>query len=261
LHLEGPFLNPQAHGAHDRAHLSDPSSTAIESWSRAAGVAMVTLAPELPGALHVIEELTRRDVVVAAGHSRATYDVAGEAIRAGVRHGTHLFNAMGPLGHREPGLVGALLDDPSVSVGLIADGVHVHPAMVRLAYAIKGPERRLALVTDAIAALGAGEGRYRLGSLDVEVGPTGVWLQDGTLAGTAIEPCATVRNLMAFTGCPLPDAIAGWTSTPARLLDLSRKGSIAPGFDADLVLLTEELEVRATIIDGWIVYEADARDV
>ena len=195
---------------------------------------------------------------MAAGHSRATYEIARTAIRAGVRHGTHLFNAMGPLGHREPGLVGALLDDPDSSVGLIADGIHVHPAIVRIAHAIKG-SGHIVLVTDAIAALGMGEGRFRLGDAHVEVGATGVRLPDGTLAGSAIEPTATLRNLIAFTACSIADAVSSWTSTPARLLGLSRKGRIAPGYDADLVLLTEDLEMDLTMIAGEVAFSAGRR--
>ena len=166
LHLEGPFLSPDAAGAHDPAALRLPDPGEAASWTPAAGVRLVTLAPELPGALEAIAVLAGNGVTVAAGHSRATYDEAVAAIAAGIRYGTHLFNAMPPIDHREPGLVAALLEDPRVVIGLIPDGIHVHPALVRLVRDLVGIDR-FSVVTDGTAAMGMPDGAYRLGERPV----------------------------------------------------------------------------------------------
>ena len=257
LHIEGPFLNPQKKGAHNPAYLRTPSLDAVADWSPQAGVRLVTLAPELPGALPVIEALAGRGVLVSAGHSTATYDQATAAFDAGTRYGTHLFNAMPSLLHREPGLPGALLTDPRTVVGLIADGVHTHPAIVSLVWQALGPER-LSLVTDAMAALGMGPGQHILGDFDVTVDATSARLADGTLAGSILSLDQALRNLIRFTGCSLSDALATMTTTPARALGLDHeRGQVAPGFMADLVLLSPDLEVRGTVVAGELVYTAE----
>lgn len=257
LHIEGPFLNPQKKGAHNPAYLRTPSLDAVADWSPQAGVRLVTLAPELPGALPVIEALAGRGVLVSAGHSTATFDQATAAFDAGTRYGTHLFNAMPTLHHREPGLPGALLTDPRTVVGLIADGVHTHPAIVSLVWQALGPER-LSLVTDAMAALGMGPGQHILGDFDVTVDATSARLADGTLAGSILSLDQALRNLIRFTGCSLSDALATMTTTPARALGLDHeRGQVAPGFMADLVLLSPDLEVRGTVVAGELVYTAE----
>ncbi|MCA9987123.1 MAG: N-acetylglucosamine-6-phosphate deacetylase, partial [Anaerolineales bacterium] len=193
LHLEGPFLSPQKPGAHPPQHLLAPDASRVTDWA-APEVRLVTLAPELPGAGALIEALAARGIVVSMGHSAATYEEALAALDAGVRYGTHLFNAMAPLHHRAPGLAAALLSDTRATLGLIADLVHVHPALVRLVWQLAGPAR-LTLVTDAMAALGMGDGRYQLGDQIVTVADGSARLADGTLAGAILPLNLCLRNL------------------------------------------------------------------
>ncbi len=254
LHLEGPFLNPAKRGAHNPAHLRLPDLGWVADWSPARGVRLVTLAPELPGALEVIRVLAARGVVVSAGHSLANYDEARAGLEAGIVYGTHLFNAMPPLDHRAPSLVGALLADERATVGLISDGVHLHPGIVALAWRVAGP-RRVTLVTDAMAALGMPPGRYPLGDWEVEVDDATARLADGRLAGSVLSLDQALRNLIAFTGCSLMEALPTITTVPAARLGLAhQRGQIAPGFVADLTLLTPDIKVAATIVGGQIVY-------
>jgi N-acetylglucosamine-6-phosphate deacetylase len=256
LHLEGPFLNRAKKGAHNPAHLRPPSAEAVADWSPGNGVALVTLAPELPGALEVVRLLAERGILVSAGHSMATYDQAQAGFDAGIRYGTHLFNAMTPLHHREPGLTVALMLDPRITVGIIADCVHVAPELVALAWRAAGAAR-VNLVTDAMAALAMPPGAYRLGDFDVDVSPECARLEDGTLAGCILALDEALRNLMGITGCALPEAVASVTDTPARLLGLEgRFGQLAPGAAADLVLLDASDRVQATFIGGLPVYQA-----
>lgn len=255
LHVEGPFLDPQKKGAHNPAYLRPPSLEAAAGWSPETGVRLVSLAPELPGALEVIRALAGRGVLVGAAHSIATYDEAVAGFDAGIRYGTHLFNAMPALGHRHPGLPGALLAEDRVTVGMIVDGIHVHPAVVKLVWRMLGPGR-LNLVTDAMAALDMAPGVYRLGDFEVTVDETSARLADGTLAGSILSLDQALRNLIAFTGCTLRDALATVTTTPAKALDLAgERGSIAPGYVADLVLLSSDLRVQATVVQGDVIYQ------
>jgi len=254
LHLEGPFLNPQKKGAHNPAYLRLPDLDWTANWAPETAVSLVTLAPELPDALALVEELASRGIVVSAGHSMASYAEAQAGFAAGMRYGTHLYNAMPPLGHREPGLMGALLNNPHSIAGIIPDGIHAHPAMVRLAWQMKGPHG-LNVVTDAMAALGMPPGVYRLNDFDVTVTETEARLADGTLAGSVLDMETAVRNLIQFTGCTLSEATAAVTSTPARLLGLPDRGQIAPGFIADAVLLNHDLRVDLTITHGNITYQ------
>ncbi len=256
LHVEGPFLNPQKKGAHNPAYLRLPSLEAVADWSPEAGVRLVSLAPELPGALDVIRALAGRGVLVGAAHSMATYDEALAGFDAGIRYGTHLFNAMPALGHRDPGLPGALLADERVTVGMIVDGIHVHLALVALVWRLLG-SGRLNLVTDAMAALGMAPGVHRLGDFEVTVDGLSARLADGTLAGSILALDQALRNLIAFTGCALRDALATVTTTPAKALGLAgERGRVAPGYVADLVLLTPDLRVQATMVAGEVVYIA-----
>ncbi len=259
LHVEGPFLNPAKKGAHNPAYLRPPDDTAVAGWSPETGVRLVTLAPELPAATAVIEELASRGVVVSGGHSMATYAESRAAFAAGLTYGTHLFNAMPPLGHREPGLAGALLADNRRVVGIIPDGIHVHPAMVNIAWASKGPAG-LNVVSDAMAALGMPPGTYLLNDFSATVSEFDCRLDDGTLAGSILPLDTAVRNLIAYTGCSLAEALATVTATPARLLGLShQRGDIAPRFIADMLLLDHDLQVVRTIANGVIVYDRDSR--
>ncbi len=262
LHLEGPFLSPQQPGAHNPDHLRAPSLEALADLGPLGPVRLFTLAPELPGAGTVIQHLRQQGIVVAAGHTMATYDEALHALDLGVAFGTHLFSAMRPLHHREPSIVGALLTDPRATVGLIPDGVHMHPAVVRLVWRAKGPEG-ICAVTDAMAALGMPPGRYRLGDVEVLVDERSARVPSGLLAGSILAMDQGVRNLMAFTGCTLSEALRTVTLNPARLLGLEgQMGRVAPGCLADLVLLDRDLRVAATLVAGRPVHwEAGAPPV
>ncbi|MFO7694189.1 MAG: N-acetylglucosamine-6-phosphate deacetylase [Vicinamibacterales bacterium] len=256
LHVEGPFLNPKKKGAHNQQYLRPPTPEAVAGWSPASGVCLVTMAPENPGALEVIAALASRGVVVSTGHSMATYDEAVAGFDAGARYGTHLFNAMPALGHRDPGLPGALLADDRMTVGFIADGVHTHRSIIALVWRMLGP-KRMSLVTDAMAALGMPPGSHRLGDYDVIVDATSCRLADGTLAGSILELDQALRNLLDITGCTLDEALETMTTTPAKLLGLDgERGRIAPGYTADIVLLSSDLRVQTTIASGDIVYSA-----
>lgn len=256
VHLEGPYLSPARRGAHNQAFLRLPNVDEMQPWADESITRIVTLAPELPGALDAIRALRGKGIVVSAGHSNATYAEATADFEAGITWGTHLYNAMRGLGHREPGLPGALLS-ASVPCGLIADGIHVHPAMVKLAFKAKGAQG-ITLVTDAMAAMGMSPGRYQLSDREVVVDETSARLADGTLAGSILTMDQAVRNVIEFTGCSLAEALTMATATPARVLGLDRKGRIAPGYDADLVILDESLRVERTIVAGKSVYERKA---
>ena len=260
LHLEGPFLNPAKRGAHDAAHLIMPNPAVAESWTPHAHIRLVTLAPELPGAIELIEILVARGIVVSAGHSLASYEQGVAAIETGITYGTHLFNAMPPLDHREPGLVGALLAHKGLSVGVIADGVHLHPSLVELIWKVKGPSG-VSLVTDAMAALGMPPGNYRLGNQDVIVDGAEARLPDGRLAGSVLSIDGAVRNLVKFADCRPVDALSTVTIVPASMLRLENsRGRIAPGFLADMVLLDSDLRVVQTVVAGDVVYSTRSED-
>jgi len=251
-HLEGPYLSPKRAGAHNPNHLRAPNLEELATWVGSPMVRLVTLAPELPGALEMIRELRARGVVVSAGHSDASYAQALAGFDAGITWGAHLFNAMSPFSHREPGLVGALLSS-DVPIGLIVDGMHVHPAAVKTAFRAKGA-RGITLVTDAMAAMGMGPGRYPLSDRAVIVEATSARLADGTLAGSILQMDAALRNVIEYTGCTLVDAITMASATPARVLGLEKKGRLATDCDADLLILDKALCVEMTVARGEIVY-------
>ncbi|MGH2428528.1 MAG: N-acetylglucosamine-6-phosphate deacetylase [Candidatus Limnocylindria bacterium] len=254
LHLEGPYLSEARRGAHPSEYLRQPDRAEPAGWSRKRGVRLVTLAPEVPGALQLVADLSSRGVVVSAGHSAADAAIGAAAIEAGVRYGTHLFNAMPQLHHREPGLAGALLADERVTVGLICDGLHVAPSMLDLAWRAVGPGR-FSVVSDVIAALGMPSRRVPLGNAEVIVEDQMAHLEDGTLAGAVAGLDAGLRQLVAATGCTAAQAIATVTSVPARLLGLGGgRGTIRAGGRADLALLTDELEVAATLVGGRVAH-------
>jgi N-acetylglucosamine-6-phosphate deacetylase len=258
VHLEGPFLNPARAGAHPPHRLRLPSIDDARHWHSDDGVAMVTLAPEMPGALDVIEDLVAHGVTVCAGHTEAGETEIGTAIAAGLRGVTHLFNAMTPMSARIPGPAGSTMADPALIAGLIVDGLHVDPAMVRVAWRALGPAR-IALVSDAVAALGMGFGRYRIGDTDVVVDATGVRTAGGVLAGSVLRLDQAVRNLMDFTGCSLIDASTSASATPAGLAQQAELGRLLPGFTADLVVLDEATNVVTTVVDGCVVFDPQHR--
>ncbi|GAB4476487.1 MAG: N-acetylglucosamine-6-phosphate deacetylase [Anaerolineales bacterium] len=256
LHFEGPFLNPKKKGAHNPRYLLQPNLELVCDWDLANGVRLVTLAPELPGAFELAQMLRKRGITLAIGHSFATYDEAVSAFEQGFGYITHLYNAMPSLEYRSPGLVGAILTHPEITVSLIADGIHVHPAMLKLAYQTRSSEQ-VVLVTDAMSALGMPPGRYPLGGRqEVLVDEHSARLQDGTLAGSILKPATALRNMMEYCQMPLEAILPCLTSTPARVLGLSNKGRLAVGADADVTLLDRQGNPVMTIVAGEIVYKA-----
>lgn len=254
LHVEGPMLSPRRRGVHARSRLRAPSLELIAGWTRDRGIRLVTLAPELPGAGPVVRTLRGRGVVVSAGHSDATFDQARRAFAHGVAFGTHLFNGMSGWHHREPGLAGALLSTPEVRAGVIADGHHVHPGTLGLAWRLKGP-RGIVLVSDASPIAGS-HGRSAAG-LHVAGGVARD--ERGVTAGALAMLDAGVREMVGATGCDPADAIRSASATPAELLAEPSRGRIRAGTRADLVLLDERLRVAATIVGGRLRYDRDGR--
>lgn len=259
VHLEGPWLSPERAGAQDPGALRPIDATEVERLLQAARgrLRIVTLAPELPGAEQLIERLVAADVIVSIGHTEADYEVARRAVRLGARHFTHLFNAMPPLSHRRPGPVGVALTETDVVVELIADGHHVDPAMLAIAF---DQARQPILVTDASAAAGLPEGTgARLGRLDVVVAAGAVTLaaDRGTLAGSALTMDAAVRTMVGRAGVGLAAAIKAASTTPAEAIGRPDLGRLQAGAPADLVVLDENLEVAATLVDGRALYDRD----
>src|ERR1017187_2055152 len=260
IHLEGPFISHARRGVHPAENLLAPKLNTFEQlWQAARGrIRMMTIAPELDGAPEVIAEAARRGVCVSLGHSDADFEAAGRGIAAGARHATHTFNAMRPLGHRtedhrtedhrSPGILGAVLTDDRVSADIIADGVHLDPAIVKLFAQAKGPERTV-LITDATSATGMPDGRYRLGSFEVDV-RDGKCMADGKLAGSVLTMDLAVRNLAQFAEWDLPQAIAAASRNPARAARIANKGVLTVGADADFVVLSREGEVLRTFVGG-----------
>ena len=273
LHLEGPFLAAARCGAQDPRHMIAPDVAAFDRLlAMAAGwLRVITLAPELPGATDLITAAAEAGVIAAVGHTDATADVTSAAVDAGASHATHLFNGMRPLHHREPGPVGALLDRDEVSCEVIADGVHLHDTAIRLVARAAGPGR-LVLITDAMAAAGMPDGRYRLGSMWVDVAGGEARLAagagpgagarpgagagprvSGAIAGSTATMASVVRHAVA-AGLPVTDVAAAASTNPARVLGLAgRTGALRPGLDADLVVCDEAFGLRAVMRRGeWV---------
>ena len=255
LHLEGPYLNPLKKGAHREQYLKLPSLAETSNWSPENGVRMVTLAPELPGAPSLIRSLTARGILVSAGHSMATTEDMALGIEAGIRSGTHMFNAMRPLDHRDPGIAGVLLSHDRLKTGIIVDGIHVSPEVVRIIYRCKKPFGFF-LVSDAMAALGMSPGKYELAGREVQVNESQAVLKNGTLAGSILTPAESLRNFQRFCSCSLSEALVGWTTTPAAMLDFEDFGYLEAGKQADMVFLDDHGRVAATMIAGDMVYQA-----
>ena len=250
IHLEGPFLSHKRRGVHPPENLVEPTIAVFDRlWQAARGlVRVLTIAPELPGAMEVIAEAARRKVCVSIGHSDADMPVARAAVRAGARHATHTFNAMRPLDHREPGIVGEVLSDDQITADMIVDGIHVDPVVVELFLKAKGPERAV-LITDAISATGMPDGRYQLGPIEVDV-KDGKCTSGGSLAGSVLTMDRAVRNVTKFSRWSLRDAVRAATLNPARAVGLGHYGVLAAGAEADFTVLSPAGDVIKTVVRG-----------
>ena len=250
MHLEGPFLSPNRLGTHESSSRRDPDPAFLDRLLDAGPVRLMTLAPELPGAEYLIDRLLERGVAVSLGHSDATAAQANAAFDRGARSVTHLFNAMRPFLHRDPGIAGAALARDDVIVAIILDGIHLAPETSMVTWRAAGG--RLALVTDAIAATpGLADGPSSLGELDLLVHEGTVRGPDGVLAGSVLTMIEAVRNLHAL-GVPLEDALVAAASTPARVLGDPTLGRIAIGLPADLVILDDGLEIERVLVGGEV---------
>lgn len=257
LHMEGPYLNPARRGAQNPAHIRPPNIDEIVEVQGETGGAlrMVTLAPEVEGAGAAAASLRSSGVVPAVGHTNATYEEMMAAVDAGFRHVVHLFNGMRPFHHRDPGAVGAALTDGRLTVELIADGLHLHPAALRLAAAAKG-SGKTALVSDSVMPAGLPDGEYRFGGQRVRLRGGRCLLESGVLAGGTIRLCDAVRNMVELAGLSITEAVEMASSTPASIIgSADRKGRLEPGMDADLTVFDWNFSVLLTMVDGKVVYE------
>jgi len=251
IHLEGPFLSHARRGVHPPADLQTASMALFARfWEASRGhIKVMTIAPELAEAEEVIAEASRLGVCVSLGHSDADFAAAERGVEAGARHATHTFNAMRALGHRDPGILGAVLTDERVTADIIADGIHLDPAIVRLFLKMKGLERSV-LITDATSATGMPNGRYKLGPFELEVKDGRCMIGD-SLAGSVLTMDRAVRNVMAFAEWSLADAVRLATLNPARVVGMDQQiGQFSPGAFADIVVLTAAGEVQQTIVRG-----------
>lgn len=253
IHIEGPFLSHARRGVHPSTLLRPVSVHLFEQmWEAAAGqICMLTIAPELERALEVISSAASRGICVSIGHSNADLAQAADGVQAGARHATHTFNAMRRMTHRDPGVLGELLTNDAVTADIIADGMHVGPAVIDLFMRVKGVDRAV-LITDAISATGMPDGTYRLGSFEVQV-RDGRCESYGKLAGSVLTMDVALRNVMSFARLNFQDSIRLATVNPARVLGLeNRKGVLKPGADADVAVFSPSGEVRKTIVRGQV---------
>lgn len=253
IHLEGPYLNPIRKGMQNEKYLRHPDIEEMKMIFKEADslIQMVTIAPELPGGMELISFLKEQGVIISIAHSDATYEEAKKAFEAGASHVTHCFNGMRPIHHRDPGIVVAAFEEEHVSLQAIVDHIHLHPAIIRLMHRSKGPEG-IVLITDALQAMGMGDGNYIFGGHHVTVTDGVARLHDGTLASSTVTMNEALRYTVE-TGISLTDAVQMASTTPARILGLQQKGAIAVGMDADLVLVDDAFQVQWTMIDGQIV--------
>jgi N-acetylglucosamine-6-phosphate deacetylase len=249
MHLEGPFLSPARLGIHEASSRRDPDLALLDRLLGAGPVRLMTLAPELPGADGLIDRLLECGVAVSLGHSDATAAQANAAFDRGVRSVTHLFNAMRPFLHRDPGIVGAALARGDVVVSVILDGIHLAPETAQVAR--RAATGRLALVTDAITAAGVADGSYSFGNFDIEVSEGTVRGPDGVLAGSVLTMIEAVRNLHDL-GATFEEAIAAATSAPARVLGDSEIGRLDVGLPADVLVLSDALEIERVLVAGTV---------
>lgn len=247
INMEGPFLDPAKKGAHVEEWIAAPDVAFVRELNQDADglVRLVTLAPNMDGAEEFIKEM-HEEVCISLGHTAADYDCASRAMKLGAHHVTHLYNAMQPFGHRAPGLIGAAMDDPECMVELICDGYHIHPSAIRAAFRMFGPERVI-LISDSMRATGMENGTYELGGQEVTVKDRKAVLKDGTLAGSATNLYGCMCKAVEF-GIPLEQAIMAATANPARSIGIfDRVGSIRIGKQADLLLVSENLELKRVI--------------
>jgi N-acetylglucosamine-6-phosphate deacetylase len=251
IHLEGPFLSHKRRGVHPPECLVEPTVPIFDRlWQAARGlVRMMTIAPEIPGAIEVIAEAAKRNVCVSIGHSDAQFPAAQNAVSAGARHATHTFNAMRPLDHRDPGIIAEVLTDDRLTADIIVDGIHVSPPMVQIFMKAKGPERAV-LITDAISATGMPDGHYQLGPIEVDV-KDGKCTSNGSLAGSVLTMDRAVRNVTQFASWSLKDAVRAASLNPARAVGFEgQQGSLASGSEANFVVLNSSGEVLKTVVRG-----------
>ena len=256
VNLEGPYINPEKKGAQKEEDIREPSIEEFTKFKQASGdlIRLVTIAPEIPGAIDFIKYLYKQGIIASVGHTNATYVQTQAGIQAGLSHVTHTFNAMRELHHREPGVVGAALTSPELTVEVIADGIHIHPIVLKILTKIKEGEK-VVLITDAMRAAGLKEGTYDLGGQEVIVTKGQARLKDETLAGSVLTMDKAVKNMVNKIGIQLPKAIQMASFNPARSIGIDdKKGSLEPGKDADIVILNKNLETELTIVAGKIVY-------
>jgi len=256
IHMEGPYINPEKKGAQKEEDIKKISIEEFLEFNQASGnlIRLVTIAPEMPGAIGLIKYLYKQGIIASVGHTNATYVQVQAGIQAGLSHVTHAFNAMRELHHREPGVVGAALTSPELTVEVIADGIHIHPIVLKILTKIKEGEK-IVLITDAMRAAGIKEGTYDLGGQEVIVAKGQARLKDGTLAGSVLTMDKAVKNMVNKVGIQLPKAIQMASFNPARSIGIDdKKGSLEPGKDADIVILNKNLETELTIVAGKIVY-------
>ena len=251
IHLEGPFINVSKHGAQDKKYVQQPNIALIENYL--ANVKMITIAPEVEGAKAFIRDLTKMHphIVLSIGHSNADYEQSKESFAWGVSHATHLFNAMTPYHHREPGIVGAVYDTENVSCDIIPDLIHAHPSILELTHKIK--KEKLILITDAMRAGCMKCGTYDLGGQSVKVDNGKAILKDGTLAGSVLKMNEALDNMTKYTSMTRVEAVNAVTKIPAEKLGVS-KGTLKQGYDADIVIFDEDFSIISTIIAGEVKY-------
>lgn len=256
IHVEGPYLSKKRAGAQPIEYIILPSTEQFAYWHKVSNerIKQVTFAPEVDGGFPFIKSLKDLNVIASIGHSDASMEEVDRAVVLGVRQATHLYNQMRPFHHRNPGVVGAVLLDDLVKTEIIADFVHNHPQAIKLAYRIKGA-KGIILITDAIRAKGLHHGDYDLGGQTVHVSKDGAHLSNGTLAGSVLTMEQAVKNMKAITNCSLQEIVAMSSTNAAKQLQLATKGRIAEGYDADFVLLDENLNVQKTICRGKVVFE------
>ena len=255
-HVEGPYLDVERRGCQDPTQVRRAAASEYRRLFDTGAVKLITIAPEYPENQELIGFALAQGAAVAAGHTRASYEEMCRAADSGLSLVTHLFNGMEPLHHRRPGAVGAALTLDALRCQLIADNVHIHPTVLRLAVRCKTPQS-IILITDAMAGTGMPDGDYALGGLAVTVRQGVARVADGSLAGSTLTMERALGNIMAATGLSLCEALPMATSVPAQALGLARKGAIAPGMDADLIVLDDELQVWLTMVEGQIVHRGE----